>query len=305
MFGGLGLDAEWNDDFHHALHALLTGENTGYYHDYGRFSDLVKALRAGFVYTGQHMRFRGRGHGDVPRLYDGDNFVVFAQNHDQIGNRALGDRLATLIPFDLQKAVAALVTLSPYLPLFFMGEEYGETNPFPYFVDHGDPDLIEAVRAGRAREFRSFNWQGELLDPASPETFKMAKLDRGQLNDPEQRALYQLHRELLRLRRDTPALAQLDMSAMEISSLDARRILLMCRRHATGNVCCTFNLGQDAATVRLPFEPGRWRRVLDTASDLWAGSGSDLPETLESNGSVEITIPAMSCAVYILDNEAA
>ncbi len=301
-FGGLGLDAEWNDDFHHALHALLTGEDTGYYHDYGSFSDLVKALRAGFVYTGQHMSFRGRGHGDVPRLYDGDNFVVFAQNHDQIGNRALGDRLSTMIPFEMQKAVAALVILSPYLPLFFMGEEYGERAPFPYFVDHGDPDLIEAVRAGRAREFRSFDWQGELLDPASPETFNMAKLDRRRLQEPRHRALFDLHRELLRLRRNTPALANLDMSEMVISSIDSNRILLMCRHHATGDVCCAFNIGDKAATFELPIGAGSWRLVLDTADGKWTGPGSRLQATLISPDNAEITILGMSCAVYVASN---
>jgi maltooligosyltrehalose trehalohydrolase len=298
-FGGLGLDAEWNDDFHHALHAHLTGEDTGYYHDYGSFSDLVKALRAGFVYTGQHMSFRGRGHGDVPRLYDGDNFVIFAQNHDQIGNRARGDRLSTMIPFEMQKVVAALVILSPYLPLFFMGEEYGEEAPFPYFVDHGDLDLIEAVRAGRAREFRSFNWQGELLDPASPETFNMAKLDRRRLLEPRHRALYDLHRDLLRLRRSTPALSNLDMNEMEISSIDSEHIILMVRSHATGDVCCAFNIGDEAATCELPVSAGSWRLVLDTASDQWTGPGSDLTDIIESDGNVELILQAMSCAVFV------
>ncbi len=304
-FGGLGLDAEWNDDFHHAVHALLTGEDTGYYHDYGSFEDLVKAMRAGFVYTGQHMSFRGRGHGDVPWLYDGNNFVVFAQNHDQIGNRARGDRLSTLIPFELQKTVAALVTLSPYLPLFFMGEEYGETNPFPYFVDHGDPDLIEAVRKGRAAEFESFAWQGEILDPAASETFEMAKLDREKLDNPKHRALYELHRELLRLRRETPALANLKLRDMTVNGIDAQRILQMCRLHATGDVNCAFNLGQDEASIRLPCASGRWRLVLNTADTDWVGPGSDLPTILESDGSIEMALPAMSCAVYVLDNGSA
>lgn len=301
-FGGLGLDAEWNDDFHHAVHALLTGEDTGYYHDYGSFGDLVKAVRSGFVYTGQHMSFRGRGHGDVPWLYDGDNFVIFAQNHDQIGNRARGERISTLLPFELQKAVAALVTLSPYLPLFFMGEEYGETNPFPYFVDHGDADLIEAVRKGRASEFESFDWQGEILDPASPETFRMAKLEREKLDNPQHRALYELHRELLRLRRETPALASLKMRDMMVNAIDAKRILHMCRLHATGDVNCAFNFGQDVASVRLPFAPGRWCLVLNTEDSDWAGPGSDLPGTLESDGTIEITLPAMCCAVFALDD---
>ncbi|CAN5564182.1 malto-oligosyltrehalose trehalohydrolase [soil metagenome] len=303
QFGGLGLYAEWNDDFHHALHASLTGEDTGYYRDYGGFNDLVKAIQSGFVYTGQHMSLRGRGHGDFPRLYEGDNFVVFAQNHDQIGNRARGDRLSTMIPFEMQKAVVGLVILSPYLPLFFQGEEYGETRPFPYFVDHGDPDLIEAVREGRAREFRSFDWEGEILDPASPDTFQLARLNRDALDDPAHRAIYDVHRTLLRLRKTHPALADLDMQQMEISASEADRVLVIYRRHATGDVCCAFNFGRDPATVHLSLNAGRWIRAFDSSGTEWSGSGSDLPESVETNGEVEMTLPAMSCAVYILDIE--
>ena len=299
MFGGLGLDAEWNDDLHHALHAFLTGESGGYYRDYGSFSDLVKAVRAGFIYTGQHMTFRGRGHGDFPRLYTGDNFVVFAQNHDQIGNRARGDRLSTMTPFEMQKAVAGLVTLTPYLPLFFMGEEYGETAPFPYFVDHGDPDLIEAVREGRAQEFRSFEWQGEILDPASPETFELAKLDRDLRQESKHGALYDVHRALLQLRRGQPALASLDMQEMDVFGLESEHTLMVHRRHATNGVCCTFNLGRDGATCRLPVPAGTWRLAFDSAAEDWSGPGSDLPDEFKSDGAISLTLPAMSCAVFI------
>lgn len=302
-FGGLGLDAEWNDDFHHALHAFLTGEDTGYYRDYGGFDDVVKAVRAGFVYIGEHMSFRGRGHGDVPHLYEGDNFVVFAQNHDQIGNRARGERLSTLIGFEAQKAVAGLVTLTPYLPLFFMGEEYGETNPFPYFVDHSEPDLIEAVRKGRSREFRSFGWKGEILDPAAPETFASAKLDRSKLEQPEHRALYELHRELLRLRRAHPALAGLDMAAMELTASHGDRVLFLRRRHPKEEVCVVISFGVDPATLLLPVPAGEWTLALNTADRRWAGTADSLPRNVSSHGEVELDIPPMSCCVYIQEPE--
>ncbi|MBX6363410.1 MAG: malto-oligosyltrehalose trehalohydrolase, partial [Gemmatimonadetes bacterium] len=150
--GGYGLDAQWADDFHHALHALLTGERGGYYQDYGTVEDLARAFRTGFVYTGQYSRYRGRRHGARPVSIPAERFVVFAQNHDQIGNRALAERLSSLVPFEGLKLAAATVLLSPFLPLLFMGEEYGETAPFLYFVSHTDPALIEAVRRGRKAE---------------------------------------------------------------------------------------------------------------------------------------------------------
>jgi maltooligosyltrehalose trehalohydrolase len=151
--GGYGLDAQWNDDFHHALHTLLTGERTGYYEDFGRIQDLAKAFAEGFVYSGAYSPARRRRHGNTSKDLAADRFVVCAQNHDQVGNRLKGDRLSALVSFEGLKLAAAVVLLSPFIPLLFMGEEYGETAPFPYFVSHSDPDLIEVVRRGRRAEF--------------------------------------------------------------------------------------------------------------------------------------------------------
>jgi len=147
--GGVGMDAQWNDDFHHALHAVVTGERTGYYADFGRAEDVARAMDQGFVYQGAHSVYRGRRHGAPSGGLDPERFVVFSQNHDQIGNRARGDRLASLVDLDRLRLAAAAVLLAPGIPLLFMGEEYGETAPFPYFVDHQDPELLEAVRRGR------------------------------------------------------------------------------------------------------------------------------------------------------------
>ena len=165
---GLGMDAQWCDDFHHALHALVTGERDGYYADFGDLGQLATSYRQGFVYTGQPSRFRGRRHGAPPDGVEPLRFVVYAQNHDQVGNRPIGERLSSLVPFESLKLVAGLVLLSPFVPLLFMGEEYGETRPFPYFVSHTDPALVEAVRRGRAEEFAGFfaaDAASELPDP--------------------------------------------------------------------------------------------------------------------------------------------
>ena len=169
--GGLGLDSVWNDDFHHALHVLLTGEQTGYYEDFHGVNDLAQAFRAGFVYSGQYSKYRGRRHGNSSQKIPGQSLIVFAQNHDQVGNRLLGDRLAQTASFEQLKLAAGVVLLAPYIPLIFMGEEYGDTAPFLYFVSHGDPALVEAVRKGRAEEFARFGWGAEIPDPQSEETF--------------------------------------------------------------------------------------------------------------------------------------
>ena len=151
--GGYGLDAQWNDDFHHCLRTLLTGERSGYYRDYGDFNQFVKAYREGFAYSGEYSKFRRRRHGSSSRDLGADRFVVFAQNHDQVGNRMRGDRLSAAVSFEDLKLAAGIVLLSPYLPLLFMGEEYAESAPFPYFISHSDAALIDAVRRGRQSEF--------------------------------------------------------------------------------------------------------------------------------------------------------
>ena len=174
--GGYGLDAQWNDDFHHCLHTLLTGEQSGYYQDFGDLIQLVKALREGFVYSGQYSSYRRSRHGNLSKHLPCTKFVVFSQNHDQVGNRMKGDRLSTLVPFEALKLAAGMVLFSPHIPLLFMGEEYGEEGPFQYFVSHSDPELIEAVRKGRREEFAAFRWEGEIPDPQDEATFLRSKI---------------------------------------------------------------------------------------------------------------------------------
>ncbi|MEZ5963131.1 MAG: malto-oligosyltrehalose trehalohydrolase [Planctomycetota bacterium] len=206
-WGGTGMDAQWSDDFHHALHALATSERSGYYADFGEADQVAQAYRQGWIYHGQYSRHRRRRHGNSPRDLAGKRFVVFTQNHDQVGNRARGDRLGTPSDFALQRLLAAALLLSPFTPLLFMGQEYGELAPFHYFVDHGDPGLVEAVRAGRREEFAAFGWDPQhIADPADPATFAASRLDHGLVRRGEHRGLYELHGALLQLRRERPAL---------------------------------------------------------------------------------------------------
>src|SRR5437667_2761407 len=170
--GGYGVDGQWSDDFHHALHALLTKERTGYYQDFGDISQLATIFREGWYFRGQYSRFRQRRHGNSTRGLSPSHFVVCSQNHDQVGNRATGQRLSALVDFESQKLAAGATLLSPFVPLLFMGEEYSETAPFQYFTSHLDASLVEAVRRGRREEFAAFGWEGTVPDPQDEGTFR-------------------------------------------------------------------------------------------------------------------------------------
>lgn len=205
--GGYGLDAQWSDDFHHAVHACLTRERQGYYIDYGHPEQLAKALTDTFVLDGCYSRSRDRRHGDSAGGLPGDRFVICTQNHDQIGNRAVGDRLTTQLSPPAQRLAASLLLLAPHLPLLFMGEEYGEPCPFQFFCSFSEPALIENVRAGRRREFEAFHRDGmDVPDPQAESTFEASRLSWSWESDPHRAGLRQLYQDLLRARREWPAL---------------------------------------------------------------------------------------------------
>jgi maltooligosyltrehalose trehalohydrolase len=205
--GGYGLDAQWSDDFHHAVHTCLTGERQGYYADYGLPEQLLKSLTDTFVLDGGYSRSRDRCHGGAAAGLPGDRFVVCIQNHDQIGNRAAGDRLATLLPPAAQRLAASLLLLAPHLPLLFMGEEYGELRPFQFFCSFSEPTLIENVRAGRRREFEAFHQEGgHVPDPQAESTLEASRLSWSWEGDPHRSGLRRLYQDLLHARREWPVL---------------------------------------------------------------------------------------------------
>jgi maltooligosyltrehalose trehalohydrolase len=259
--GGWGFDGQWSDDFHHALHALLTGERSGYYEDFGALGDLAHAYEHGYTYDGRYSPYRDRVHGGPTGGIPGSRFVVFAQNHDQIGNRMRGERLAALVGPAALRLAATAVLLAPFVPLLFMGEEHGATTPFPYFVSHGDPELVEAVREGRAREFAAFQSEGAPPDPQREETFASAVL--ADAPTPEGAALRAWHRRLLALRRSVPELATLDRDATSVSVLEPQRTLVVARGRADP-VLVVLHFGAGQADVPLP-GPGPWRVLADAA----------------------------------------
>lgn len=204
--GGYGFDAQWADDFHHAVHAAFTGERQGYFEDFAGIGAVAKALSDRFVNDGRYSPYRRRRYGRPAADRPSDQFVVCVQNHDQVGNRAGGERLSVLVSPGELKLGAAILLLSPYVPLLFMGEEYGETNPFLYFVSHGDPALVEAVREGRRKEFAAFAWAGDVPDPQSEDSYTRSRLDWSRSVEPQHAQLRSLYADLLALRKTDPAL---------------------------------------------------------------------------------------------------
>jgi len=299
--GGYAIDAQWNDNFHHALHTLLTGENTGYYEDFGQFSQLVKAFSEGFVYTGQYSSFRRRRHGGPSKGRPTSQFVVFSQNHDQIGNRKGGDRLCSTQPLEKLLLAAGGVLLSPYLPLLFMGEEYGEQAPFHYFVSHSDPDLIEAVRKGKHEEHASGICEGDIPDPAAESTFLESKIDLCLAREGEQAIILQFYRRLLALRKELPSLQVFHREHIEVTGLPPQKVLTIRRCVADGEVACIFSFSNLLQVVRLDFAAGTWSKVLDSSALAWRGPGEVAPVSLvviEEMESHLIPVNPFSLLVY-------
>lgn len=287
--GGCALEAQWSDDLHHSLHTLLTGEKQGYYADFGTINHLATTLRDGWVYSGQYSEFRKRRHGNSPRGLAGSRFTVFSQNHDQIGNRAFGDRLSKLVNLEELKLAAGVVLLSPFVPLLFMGEEYGETSPFQYFTSHGDAALAEAVRKGRREEFSQFGWQGEIPDPQSDSTFEHSKLRHSLKQTEPHQILLNFYQELIRLRGQFQLGNGWDR---EITQSDCPPQVTIVRRKSGSNaIAVIFHFGNHKQSVALFLPVGRWAVLLNSASRMWLGPGSTLPQHIDigiSPSSVEL-----------------
>lgn len=220
--GGYGLTAQWSDDYHHAVHVALTGETTGYYADFASLDALAKTATGGFFHDGTYSSFRGRKHGKpIPPQLPTTSLVTFSQDHDQIGNRAVGDRLsATLSPERL--AVAAVLTIcSPFSPMLFMGEEWGASTPWQFFTSHPEPELAEATATGRIAEFARMGWDPDTVpDPQDPETFQRSHLDWSEVAEPPHAELLELYRALIRLRRSVPELTAPDFRMLSAESDD-------------------------------------------------------------------------------------
>ncbi len=280
--GGYGINAQWCDDFHHALHTLLTGEKKGYYADFGSIEELKKSFEEGFVYSGQYSRFRQKPHGKPSRDIPAASFIVFSQNHDQAGNRPAGERLSALAGFEALKLAAGAVFLSAYIPLIFMGEEYAEDAPFFYFVSHTDTDLIRSVQEGRKREFSAFTWYKEPLDPQDPGTFLRSKIDWDKRRAGKHKVMLDFYRQLIALRKEIPVLSHSMKDGMFATTEGGGKVLTVRRQFKDSGIVCSMNF--DKGPVRIVMNPGggQWRKRLDSSETAWLGPGSTLPESIGS-----------------------
>jgi maltooligosyltrehalose trehalohydrolase len=287
--------------------------------------------REPFFYARRFSAHRGRTHGRSSAGVPRQRFIVCAQNHDQVGNRGLGDRLTTLVPVERQRLAAAVLLLSPYVPLLFMGEEYGETAPFQYFIEHGDPELMKAVQEGRKREFPEIAELGADVDPQSEETFERSRLRWERRREPDGARMLALYTDLLALRREEPALrpGASDVYAQEGGDwLTVLRIMpvqgdLYDPVRSRRALLCAFNFSGRAQVIPIrPEAIGHWRLRLATDAEGYGGSGGALTaETIPDNSQDSnvtdapkrllgvppeqamrtITLPPWSAVVYVRD----
>ena len=266
--GGYGLDAQWIDDFHHALHSVITGEQSGYYEDFGTLTHLARALQQGFVYAGTHSLHRQRVHGRQLQNVPGWRLVAAAQNHDQVGNRATGERLTHLVSINRLKIAAALLLTAPFVPMLFQGEEWGTTSPFQYFTAHDDPALGRSVSEGRRNEFAAFGWDPSTVpDPQASETFERSCLRWGEVMSPKHAELLQWYRALIALRRQFPSLCDGNYGVAAIT-VDEGQQRISIRR---GTVLVTCNLGEASATFDVG---GHLRLVLASDPEVCCAGGA-------------------------------
>lgn len=269
---GYGVRAQWCDEFHHALRVATGQERQGYYADFNGLPELAKAMRDGYVYTGQYSRHRHRYFGTATSGISGDHFVVFDQNHDQVGNRMLGERLSVLVSFGQQKIMAAAVLLSPFVPLLFMGEEWGATTPFLYFTDHSDKELIEAVNNGRKDEFAAFQKSGLPPSPDDEATFLKSRLNREELRNLPHSTLYNYYRYLIWLRKQMPALTNYERESVNVFYDENKGVIITERTFKEQHVYCIFNFSQQAHEAHLQYNVQALNVVLCSSDRRWGGA---------------------------------
>ena len=275
--GGYALDAQWSDDFHHSVHALLTKETRGYYEDFGGITPLVSTLQHGWHYRGQYSVHRQRRHGNSPSAIAPARFVVCIQNHDQVGNRAAGERLSALVPLEVLKLAAGITLLSPFTPLLFMGEEYGEPAPFQYFTSHGDPELVEDVRRGRREEFMAFGWQEDVPDPQDEATFLRSHLNHSLKSKEPGRTLFSFYKQLIRLRGE---LGIATASSHSVGQPGDRQVAIFYQTRCR-SVTVVFNFADSSAELGLAGLEGNWVALLYSASASSKGPERANPAAIE------------------------
>ena len=296
--GGYGMDAQWIDEFHHALRITAGEKPTGYYSDFNGIEHLAKAYRDAYVYDGQFSTHRKKFFG-VKTSNPGHQFIVFSQNHDQIGNRMLGERSSQLLSFEMQKLMAAAVLVSPFLPMLFMGEEWSEPHPFLYFVSHTDAELAEAVRRGRKAEFEAFHAEGEAPDPMDEKTFRDSKLQWDLCGEENHAKMLRYYKALIRLRKTQPALRDLNRKQL-LCDCDKRKSVLTLHRWSKGqDLICVMNFSQKEQSYVPASNIRNWTKIFDSAAPEWGGK-SNAPKTITggSAGATGVVQQPESIIIY-------
>lgn len=318
--GGYGLNSQWLDDFHHSVYTQMSGTNSLRYNpDYTGFHWVHRTFAQGFVYTGQYCPSRKRSHGISSRDIAPERFVVFMQNHDQVGNKPAGIRLAAEASFEAVKMTAAATILSPYLPMIFMGEEYLETRPFQFFADHSDPELLEAVREGRRRDFMLENDTTEFPDPFAIETFNQCVIDHQQIKNPRNAAAWLYYKELFHLRRTLPAICPVQRDQMRVHTFANQDCLLIRREQPEGATLLIISFADqpqqliippdllhwpchDRTDYPAPQADKPWLLALDSADTKWHGPGQTAPDLL-SLDQPSLTISAEAAHLFVIHAE--
>jgi maltooligosyltrehalose trehalohydrolase len=271
---GFGMDAQCIDDFHHALRVATGQERNGYYADFNGIAHLAKSYKDAYVYDGIYSPNRHKTFGTKADKNPSHQFVVFSQNHDQVGNRILGERSSGLVSFEMQKLMAGAVIASPFLPMLFMGEEWAESNPFLYFISHSDQDLIDAVRKGRKTELTAFIASIELPDPQSEETFNQSKLQWDLLNQEPHKTMLGYYQALISLRKNNPVLRNLNRKQMEVQLNEQQTMILLHRWHEDKRVLVIMNFSDHEQPQLMPSYGNAWWKLIDSADTKWKGPAS-------------------------------
>ncbi len=268
---GFGMDAQWTDEFHHALRVAAGGKKDGYYADFNGIGSLAESFTNAYVYHGQYSQHRRKFFGTEATDNPGEQFIVFSQNHDQVGNRMLGERSSQLFSVNMQRLMAAAVVVSPFLPMLFMGEEWAASTPFQYFVSHSDEQLVKAVREGRRAEFKDFHGEGEAPDPQSEETFRASKLNWDEPAKEAHRNMLNYYRALIRLRRQQPALKQPDRKTLSVTFDEGKQVLVLRRRCAEQELISLMNFSEENRDLPSGTNLTDWQQIFNSADPYWQG----------------------------------
>ncbi|MCX2575169.1 malto-oligosyltrehalose trehalohydrolase [Pedobacter sandarakinus] len=295
---GYGIQAQWVDEFHHTLRVAAGQTKTGYYEDFNGLADLAKSYKDAYVYDGQYSFHRKKKFGKKALGNPGEQFVVFSQNHDQVGNRMLGERTSQLVSFEMLKLLAGAVFCSPYIPLIFMGEEFGATNPFQFFISHTDPALIEAVREGRRKEFSAFHTAEENPDPQSEHTFLNSKVDWNSLSQPSHKMLLDYYQYLIAIRKSNPVFSNLNRENLQAYPFEKQNCLAIERWQGMQRVLCLMNFSEVDQTIQLQQSLNQYQNILNSAAQNWGGK----QDFVNITGDNAIILPAETILIFKNEN---